>query len=327
MWAKFGLCNEFHVTTVMSANQAIVDEPGIRDDRPDDNPIYLLEIRQTRRNFLLYAMLLGGILAGAYLFLIVFEPGDFWWDEFPLLAFPLSIYAVCIGVIPIYTGQKLASQQVDGDLILQTPLRSFAILWGKLQVAMMLSIAPFAPSWPGAIALLCQGQAGWIPLVAAGPLVALFVTMIALGFMAAAKTNLLRGGMIFLCGVFALGNAPTVAVLVGSVTSLLFYTRTGIELGAAVTGLTLGITMLGISALLMWGIGLALLRKNNDLTSILCGLALLAFVLLPILFLVLLPISEPWLAVLASVLLDAIYFAPPMLAVFFVKRHFDKHSV
>ena len=295
-------------------------------DWREANPTYWLEIRQTRRNYLFFAALVGGILAGAYLFLIVFDPTEhLWWDEFPLLAFPLGIYALGTLSIPLYSGVKLASQQVNEDLSLKTPLRGRAILWGKLQVAMTLSVCLFAPSMPGALVLACFGNPNWLLLCAAGPILTVFTTMISLGFMSGAKTPLMRGGMIFLSFIFGLGNVPILIVLAGCLIAL-FDPSAGIETWGAAFGLAFGITILGLSAIFVFSLGLAMIQLNRNLVHVLIGIGVLVVLLVPIPLLVLFLSEPPWSTVLGFLLLGAAYFTPPTLAVRYVKRYYENRS-
>ena len=290
-----------------------------RPDWWEANPVYWLEIRQTRRNFLFFALLLGGISAGLYLLLTAFAPaGILWWDEFPL-----GIYFLGAFSIPCYSSFKLGSQLVHEDLLLQTPLRSRTILWGKLQVAMTLSLCVFVPSLPGAVVLAIQEKPSWLLLAMAGPILAVSFTMLAFGFSAGAKTSWMRGGMTFLGGLFGLGNAPGFLVIEAGLTGLISPPLSG-EIWWAILLLSLGLTMLLVSSVFMFSIALAVLQRNRNLIHLEYAIMILAAVLVPIPLLLLLLTEPGVLPVLGFLLLTALYFGPPILVLHYVRKHDGK---
>ncbi len=295
-------------------------------DVEEDNPVYNLEIRQVYRNFLFHGLLLCGFLAGMYLFLLFFDPaGHSGWAE---LTLPLSLYGLGITVIVLYTGGKLASQQVHEDQVLQTPLRSSTILWGKLQIAMTLSLCLFVPTYPGAVALCWQGSGSegrawlWLLHAAAGPLITVFLSMIALGFMACVKTPMTRGVAIFLGLVFGLGLAPVWIVLLVGYVGLLHASGPW-EIVASLVGFALGLSLLGISSLFLYGVGLATLRRERDLMPVMVAVMIVALSLLPLpiftVFFFSRGIDMP--VLLGTSLLYACYFAAPLLALYMIHRH------
>ncbi|MDR1962296.1 MAG: hypothetical protein LBQ50_00785 [Planctomycetaceae bacterium] len=287
-----------------------------------ENPIYWLEIRQTRRNYLFYVILFFGILSGILPFCLTYFDFPNWFASSPdrIILFLPSFYLSAFGsvIIPLFCGLKLASQQLNNDLTLRTPLLSRSILWGKLQVGLTLSVCLYTPSFPAAFFWAFNGEPAWLLFCSAAPILTACLTMIALGFLAGSKTPVLRGVLVCLCFVFLIANSPLLLCFFGCIGQL-FHDPT--FLLPCFFGVAFSVTLLTmISGLIFW-MGIALFFRNPNLIHVLFGMGILIVLMTPIPLLILLVLQPPWFSVLGTILIWTAYFFSPVLAVYCVMKY------
>ena len=108
------------------------------------NPIFRLELIQTRRGYILLFLFVGGCLAqAAELFLrrnldwVTSFASSIWIGFYLINLFFMLLPIFIVGWAPF----KLAAQQFDDDPVLHTPLSPRTVLAGKLQaVFAMISV-------------------------------------------------------------------------------------------------------------------------------------------------------------------------------------------
>ncbi len=297
----------------------------------DPNSIYWLEIRQARRNYILYEMIVFGILAGVYLItLFAMGDADTIWNEPPLLLLPIMIYAIGPLQIPLYCGTKLVTQLRRGDLVMETPFPPTTIFWGKLQVVFTLAICLYAPSIPGVIALCFLEKTYFLLFVLFLPIATVFIAMMLLGFMAGARTTPLAIAMIALfflffsinlgltCGMVSLHFNPFFFLSPG------FYTLLYIDAEdffRALFGFSAAVAFNLVPCFLIFIMGILMLGRNRNLMFAMKLPLLLLFLFSPMLLLIGFMTEIGWAAQTAALLLTLVYFGSPALALYLVHRY------
>lgn len=183
----------------------------------DFNPIFWLETRQTRRNYVLWILTGVGIVMGLYLvFLAVTETPHYRLGYANMI--PVVFYILGPLVITLGPSQKLAVQLIEEDLILQTPISPAQILWAKLFVSLRMIFYLHVPCIPGIVLVAVNhfdmGFA-WAIASLTCILITVCLSLIGLGFMAGARTMILRGTLICFAGIFVFCGLIVSAVLFG----------------------------------------------------------------------------------------------------------------
>jgi len=162
----------------------------------EPNTIFWLEFRQAKRNGMLLALLVLGIFAQFLAYLL----------------------------LPVFFGWKIASQRLNEDMILYTPLSPYQILNGKILFGLLCGIVLFTPSLIIAFFFAATGDFLWIFCEVNGFLNLQCNIVIVTSFMAGAKSQGKMITLVFLLGVFGLTRfVITQFIIYGNLTFALLY--------------------------------------------------------------------------------------------------------
>ena len=103
----------------------------------EPNAIFWLEFRQAKRNGLFLALLLLSILG--------------------ILG---KFFAYCL--LLLYFGGKIASQRLNADMVLNTPLSPYQILNGKILFGLLCGVLVYTPAFIWALFFAPTGDARWL---------------------------------------------------------------------------------------------------------------------------------------------------------------------
>jgi len=159
----------------------------------EPNAIFWLEFRQAKRNWLLLGLLVFGVLAQ-----IPFWSTGLW----GLLL--LGIFTQCFNwFLLFYFGWKMASQRLNEDMVLFTPLTPYQILNGKILFGFLCSALYYAPTLLMAFfRAAVMGEADWLIYAIIGFFYLPCKIIVVTGFMAGAKSLNRTIILVFLLCVF-----------------------------------------------------------------------------------------------------------------------------
>jgi len=165
----------------------------------EPNAIFLLELRQAKRNGSLLGLPLLGTLEGVLIFnFFVSSNGP------TLLVESANLLTLATHLlIPAYFAWKIAQQRLNEDMILYTPLSSYQILNGKILFGFLCGVLFYTPVLVAAILQAAMGGFHWLLGTINGFLILQYQIIVALGFMAGAKSLEKTVTLAFLLGSFA----------------------------------------------------------------------------------------------------------------------------
>jgi len=230
----------------------------------EPNAIFLLEFRQAKRNGILLGLLLFGVLEGVLIFrFFVSTNGPTLFAE---SASVLTLIAHLL--IPVYFAWKITKQRLNEDMILYTPLSPYQVFNGKILFGFLCGILCYAPVLIAAILQAAMGGFNWLLGTINGFLILQYQIIVALGFMAGAKS---------------LGKTAALVVLLGSFGFMMFLFYMALRAVmlanidfAFIIGGNFGlVNLLGLpTAGLAYFVGIAGLSANAETRRmIVCGLA------------------------------------------------------
>lgn len=195
----------------------------------DPNPIYWLETRQARRNYVLWILTGVGVVMGIYLvFLALAETPHYMLGYANLIPFVFYVFGPLM--IALGSSQKLAVQLIEEDLILRTPISPAQILWAKLFAALRMIFYLHIPCIPGIVLIAVNDFEfgfGWAIASLSCILITICLTLAGLGFMAGSRTILLRGVLVCFAGIFVfcgmIVSAMLFAFLIGMIAESVGY--------------------------------------------------------------------------------------------------------
>ena len=139
----------------------------------EPNAIFWLEFRQAKRNGFLFGLLACGVIAP-----LLFG----WW-------------------LPFYFGWKIASERINEDMILYTPLTPYQVLNGKIMFGLLCGLLISTP--PLFMALLME-DFFWLLDAIDAFLILQYKTIVVIGFMAGAISLSRTVTLAFLLGVLGI---------------------------------------------------------------------------------------------------------------------------
>lgn len=245
------------------------------------NPIFRLELIQARRRGILLFLFLGGCLIQAVSLFLMFN-SDFlskiagsWWLGIHLIRLVFQL-------LPIFivggASLKLASQQVNGDPILHTPLSARTILAGKLQTVLVMILCLYLPGIPMIVYRSSDWGINGLLLFPCGVAKLLCWAMIGMGFMAGARSLTLRVMLAGLCVFFFVVLYASTSLLqsmawnpfVNRYINLTddFATQLPWAYFFHTVWQYLNLAFLSLLAVLFYGMGAAVMRRNRNLEAL-----------------------------------------------------------
>jgi len=263
----------------------------------EPNAIFWLEFRQAKRNWLLLGLLVFGVLAQ-----IPFWSTGLW----GLLL--LGIFRRCFDwFLLFYFGWKMASQRLNEDMVLFTPLTPYQILNGKILFGFLCSALYYAPTL---IMVFFQaavmGEADWLMYAIIGYFYLPCKIIVVTGFMAGAKSLNRTIILVFLLCIFGFA---AFAAFTSILTALFLYNPATSYIIA-----TYGIMfLLGVlSAVFAYFVGISGLSSDlKTRKTIAGGLTMIFFPCLMVTMV--LTLFNPF-ALIGAIVLLLFYFAPLITA-------------
>lgn len=245
----------------------------------ETNPIFRLELIQLRRGRIFLLLFFGGCVsqaAGLALRLNIEQFGRI------VSSFGFGFYLVNLffKLLPIFivgwASLKLAAQQVEDDPILRTPLSPKTVLAGKLKAVFVMILCLYVSAIPLYVYGLFteEGHAFSLLLWPCNIGILLCWAMIGMGFMAGARSPILRGVLAALCVFFIVDLYVFGSLLYGVVWRSMTdwyldaHSSTGINQTKVYFCYTIlelmRLALMTILAVLFFRMGTAVMRPNPD---------------------------------------------------------------
>ena len=194
----------------------------------EQNPIYRLEFKQLRRGGFPYAMAVAGLVMSGFLYVQARYGLEFDSSTPPHMVLgmiPVIFYTLGILGVPLIAGLRFAFQQVNEEMIYETPLSGTSIVLGKFRSALVLVLCLYLPALPGTVYQTYRGEFGHLFGCMACAALTAALSAAAVGFAAGTKTAAGALGKIVWVAVYAFFGFSLFSMTVFAVHSTLFEFR------------------------------------------------------------------------------------------------------